>query len=288
MKGVARPGVIVLAICAIALSACGGTGVSPGASGGADGSGSATSGLDRVRETGLRISYVNENPWSYTDGVENFTGAEGEMIKECGERLEFDVLPILTQWDSQLPGLTADRWDAIVAGMAISDERLEVAISTQPMYGYGARAMVEKGNPLNIHSWDDIAEAGVGVGMITGGAYQEDVEALGIEVIPYDSLDAEILDLEAGRIDVLVNAETSLTQYVKDNPDAPVEVAEPWDYQDIGIVQPGWYFRPDDVELRDAINDCITELKEDGTMASLLEEFGFNPDSIAPTGPGLP
>lgn len=275
----------VLAIGMMALSlaigACTGTGA-PSATqgGGLD--------LDKVRANGLRVSFVNENPWSYVDPAGNFTGAEGELIKECGKRLSFEVLPILTQWDSQLPGLASNRWDAIVAGMAITEERLKVAISTQPLYGFGARVMVEKGNPLGIHSWSDIAEAGIPVGMITGGAYQSDVEALGIEVVPYDSLDAEILDLLAGRIKVIANAETSLTQYVKDNPDKPVEVAEPWDYQNIGLVQPGWYFRPSDTVLRDAVNDCVTELKKDGTMKRVLAQFGFNPDSVPEPGPGRP
>jgi len=255
---------------------------------GSDGDSDSASGLDRVKEDGLKVSYVNENPWSYTDDDGNFTGAEAEMIKECGKRLDFEVDPQLTQWDSQLPGLQSKRWDAIVAGMAVSDERLEIAIATQPLYAYGARVLVESGNPLGIHSWSDIAAAGAKVGMVSGGSYQPEVEALGIKVVNYDSLDAEIADLEAGRIKVLANAETSLAQYLKDNPDSSLELAEPWDYEGIGLLTPAWYFNKDEVALRDAINDCVTELKEDGTMAELLGQFGFNPEGVEPVSEGLP
>jgi len=144
--------------------------------------GSPNPALDALRANGLRVSYVNENPWSYADDQGNFTGAEGELIKDCGVRLGFDVLPILTQWDSQLPGLASNRWDAIVAGMATTPQRLEVAIATQPLYAYGARLLVEKGNPLNLHNWDDVAKAGQTVGMVSGGFYQDKVEAMGVTV----------------------------------------------------------------------------------------------------------
>jgi len=271
------PFVVALATLALVLTACGSNQDS------SDGSA-----LDRLKKDGLKVSFVNENPWSYTDDDGEFTGAEAEMIKECGERLDFEVKPELTQWDSQLPGLQSKRWDAIVAGMAVSDERLQIAIATQPLYSYGARVLVERGNPLNVHSWSDIAAANAKVGMVSGGSYQPEVEALGITVVNYDSLDAEISDLEAGRIKVLANAETSLAQYLKDNPDSSLELADPWDYEGIGLLTPAWYFNKDHTELRDVINDCVTELKEDGTMAKLLEQFGFNPEGVEPVSEGLP
>jgi polar amino acid transport system substrate-binding protein len=172
--------------------------------------------------------------------------------------------------------------------MAVSDERLQIAISTQPLYTYGARVLVEKGNPLKIHSWDDIAASHQAVGMVTGGAYQPDVEKLGIKVTNYDSLDAEIADLDAGRIKIVANAETSLTQYMKDNPSAPFEVADPWDYQNIGLSQPAWFFNKNQAALRNSINGCVTDLKKDGTMKAILTKFGFNPDGIVPKYDPLP
>jgi len=86
----------------------------------------------------------------------------------------------------------------------------------------------------------------------------------------------------------VANAETSLQQYVKSNPDAPVEVADPWDYQGVGISYPSWYFRAGNEATRDLINDCVTAQKQDGTMKKFLDQFGFNSGSIAPVGPDEP
>ena len=77
------------------------------------------------------------------------------------------------------------------------------------------------------------------------------------------------------------------SSYIKENPDAPIEAVTPWDYE--GVVSlPGHYFNTEDVALRDAFNDCYSDLKTSGRMAEILTEFGFNPDTIPEPGPGYP
>ena len=80
---------------------------------------------------------------------------------------------------------------------------------------------------------------------------------------------------------------TTSRSYIKENPDAPIEAVSNWDYE--GVVSlPGHYFNNEDVGLRDAFNDCYSELKTSGGMAKILDEWGFNPDTIPEPGPGFP
>ena len=242
-------------------------------------------------EDGLRVGFVGEIPWSFVvnDGTGTFTGAEAEIVKWCASGFGItDIQPIAVQFDGLLPGLQADRWDVVAAGMSLRDERLEVAIATQQMYGFGVKALVPEGNPDDVHSWSDIADAGLTVGMVSGGNYQDAVEALGIDVRPYDSLESQIADLQAGRLDVVSNAELSLVDFVDKNPDGGVELADPWDYQGIGASMPALYFNHDNTGLRDAFNECVSVMKENGELAALLEEWGFDPNTITPVGPGEP
>jgi polar amino acid transport system substrate-binding protein len=250
----------------------------------------AGSALEQVKAQGLRVGFVGEIPWSFieNDGTGTFTGAEAEIVKECASQLGItEIFPISAQFDALLPGLQAKRWDLIAAGMSLREQRLEIAIATQQMYGFGVRALVLKGNPKNIKSWSDIKAAGLTVGMVSGGNYQESVEAMGIKVKPYDSLESQISDLEAGRLDVVSNAELSLVDYVAKNP-GKVELADPWDYEGIGASMPALYFNKDNVELRDAFNGCVSTLKDDGSLAKILAKWGFDPNTITPSGPGQP
>lgn len=283
MRSQFRKAVALVAACGLVLAACGG--------GSSDDSGNGGGSiLDQVKSEGLRVGFVGEIPWSFieNDGTGTFTGAEAEIVKECATELGItEIFPISAQFDALLPGLQAKRWDVIAAGMSLREQRLEIAIATQQMYGFGVRALVPKGNPKGINSWTDIKEAGLTVGMVSGGNYQESVEAMGITVKPYDSLESQIADLEAGRLDVVSNAELSLVDYVKKNPEN-VELADPWNYEDIGASMPAMYFNQDNVELRDAFNDCVTTLKGNGKLAAILEKWGFDPNTITPAGPGEP
>jgi len=149
------------------------------------------------------------------------------------------------------------------------------------------RALVPAANPDGITSWTDIEDKGLTVGMVSGGNYQDAVEAMGISVRPYDSLESQISDLEAGRLDVVSNAELSLVDYVQKNP-GKVELADPWDYEGIGASMPALYFNKDNVQLRDAFNECVTSLKTNGKLAEILSRWGFDPNTITPPGPGEP
>jgi polar amino acid transport system substrate-binding protein len=246
--------------------------------------------LERVKENGLYVAFVGENPWSYLDPTGVFTGAEAEMVKECAAELGItEIYPVNVQFDGLLPGLAARRYDMIAAGMSLRPDRLEVAIGTQLLYRYGTRIVGRAGDPVlkELTSWTKVGESGIPVAMIRGSTEIQDTEPFGVEVVEYPDNPTELADLLAGRIQLMAWNDNYYSSYIAENPDTPIEAVEGWDYE--GVVSlPGHYFHPDDVALRDAFNDCYSGLKESGRMAEILTQFGFNPDTIPPPGPGFP
>ncbi|MGE4248724.1 MAG: transporter substrate-binding domain-containing protein [Parvibaculaceae bacterium] len=247
--------------------------------------------LDRVRANGIKIAYSKEEPWAYPDAQGALVGMEIEIAQSCAKELGIGKVDFIeTEFDSLIPGVAAGRWDMEAGGTNLSPERLQVAIATQPMYAFGTKLLVKKGNPLNLHSWADVGKSGKTIGIAAGATAQtlSLLDGFGVKYSTYPTVDAEIADLVAGRIDGVGNAELSLFAYVKNNPDAGVEVALPWDYQGLGISTPGQYFNKRDVDLRDAWNDCISGLKTSGKMKELASKYGFDPAQIPPAGPGAP
>lgn len=246
--------------------------------------------LERVRENGLYVAFVGENPWSYLAPDGTFTGAEAEMVKECAAALEIaELYPVNVQFDGLLPGLAARRYDMIAAGMSIREQRLEVAISTQLLYRYGTRVVGRADDPIlaELTSWTAVGESGIPVAMIRGSTEIADTEPFGVEVVEYPDNPTELADLLAGRIQLMAWNDNYYSSFVAENPDVPIAAVSPWDYE--GVVSlPGHYFHPEDVALRDAFNDCYSDLKTSGRMGEILTEFGFNPDTIPPPGPGFP
>jgi polar amino acid transport system substrate-binding protein len=246
--------------------------------------------LERVKTDGLYVAFVGENPWSYLAPDGTFTGAEAEMVKECAATLGItEVYPVNVQFDGLLPGLAARRYDMIAAGMSLRAERLEVAIGTQLLYRYGTRIVGKKGDPVlkDLTSWTAVGESGIPVAMIRGSTEIEDTKPFGVQVVEYADNPTELADLLAGRIQLMAWNDNYFSSYIKENPDAPIEAVSPWDYE--GVVSlPGHYFNTEDVALRDAFNDCYSDLKTSGRMGEILTEFGFNPDTIPEPGPGYP
>lgn len=246
--------------------------------------------LARVREKGLYVAFAGEAPWSFITPEGVFSGAEAEMCIECANKLGIkEVFPVTVAFDGLLPGLQARRYDVIVAGMSIRETRLEVAISTQLLYKYGTRVVGKKGDPRlkDLTSWTKVGKSGMKVAAIRGSTEIDDTKQFGVTMIEYPDNLAELADLLAGRIELMGWNDNFFGAYMKANPDTPIEAVQTWDYE--GVVSlPGHYFNSEDIALRDAYNDCISELKTNGKMAEILTKWGFSPDTIPAAGPGYP
>jgi polar amino acid transport system substrate-binding protein len=258
----------------VVLAACGGT----GSTGGGDTS------LQRAQTKGLYPAFFGEDPYDYIDYTTgDYTGLEPEIIKACAKGAGINsIYPVQQQWDSLIPGLVAHRYDVIAAGMSTNQKREQVALPTQAMYKTGSRAMVPLGNPQGIHSWNDLASKHLVMGYITGGLEGDDAKKFNVQTKGYDTLDAMVADLKAGRISAIVTAELTLATYIKKT-HAPFELANPWDYQGV-FFTPALWFNKSDVALETAFNNCLTDMKGNGSLAALLQKWGFGAENVLPAG----
>lgn len=93
----------------------------------------------------------------------------------------------------------------------------------------------------------------------------------------YEGLAPAMPDLQAGRIDGYISDIPALQYYVKDKP--ALEVV-----QRIATGEKYSFMFSKDAELAAEMNDIITALKEDGTMAALHEKwFGAAPEAATST-----
>src|SRR5690606_26443062 len=75
----------------------------------------------------VRIGYANEAPYAYMDSAENrITGEAVEIARVVLKRMGInEVEGVLTEFGSLIPGLQANRFDIIAAGMYITPERCQ-------------------------------------------------------------------------------------------------------------------------------------------------------------------
>jgi ABC-type amino acid transport substrate-binding protein len=134
---------------------------------------------------------------------------------------------------------------------------------------------VPRGNPANIHSWKDFAGHTVGTlrGTINHQLLSERKDLKELKL--YTTNEAEFSDIIAGRLDVGMEDDIKIGQFLKQHPAANMEMMP--DYkplpQEYGYAR--YALRKGDVDLNNAISRALDEIRADGTLASIIKEFGY-------------
>ncbi|MAQ97951.1 MAG: amino acid ABC transporter substrate-binding protein, partial [Gammaproteobacteria bacterium] len=62
-------------------------------------------------------------PWNFTDSAGNIVGAEIDLANDLCERMNAECTFVQQDWDGIIPALTQGKYDVIMAGMSVTDER---------------------------------------------------------------------------------------------------------------------------------------------------------------------
>ncbi|MCT1433919.1 ectoine/hydroxyectoine ABC transporter substrate-binding protein EhuB [Dietzia maris] len=236
--------------------------------------------LETLQDRGsVTVGFAGEAPYSFQENGE-LTGATVALHREIFGNLGIDTVEgVNADFGALIPGLQANRFDVVSAGMSILPERCEQAAFSEPEFNYTTALMVEEGNPMNLTDMQSVAESGARLATMTGAIESDYASELGIDSMqvatPQDGMDA----VTSGRADVFALTGISLNWMKNNNPDAPVEVTESFVAEINGEPQVGaggTVFRTDDQELLDAYNEELAKITSDPEKyLSIVGEFGF-------------
>ena len=104
-----------------------------------------------------------------------------------------------------------------------------------------------------------------GIYTLSDIGYNDDILAAGAKTTGVDDLNQTIELLLNGRVDATLNAEVTYFDYLKEHPDANIKIAALTN----DASQVAFPVRKGDetATLREALNQAINELREDGTIA---------------------
>ncbi len=222
--------------------------------------------------TGKTIRIATEGaypPFNYTNADGSLGGYDIDVAKALCEQMKAKCEIVAQDWDGIIPGLLAQKYDAVVAGMSITPERQEKVDFTEP---YFANTMVWLTG--NESSFDPKVIKNLTLGgqrSTTPGAYLQDkYEGKdGNTVQLYDNYDNAYLDLKSGRSNAVLAEKVSAKSWLTDNPEGFGIVGDEIDNDDnIAIA-----VRKGD-SLRDDFNKALSEIRSNGELAR-LEQSNF-------------
>ena len=206
-------------------------------------------------------------PFEYIENGQ-VTGFDVEMINEIGKNLGYKVEIIDQSFDGLIPALKAGKIDMIISGMTATEERKK-SVDFSDEYFKSTNVYLKKKGNNNVTSIDNLSGKKVGASL---GTIQE-IEARkipGATVVPIEDTVKSIMDLEAGKIDVLILENVIALEYMKKYTDLEVIGEKPLDSGMAIAFDKGKH-----TELIQKINEELKTLKSNGKYDELINKYGL-------------
>ena len=245
-------------------------------------------------------------PWNSKDSAGNLIGFEVELANELCKIMKHDCTIVEQDWDGMIPALVSRKFDAIMAGMSITGERMKTINFSQGYADEVASLAVMKGSKneglktmsaINLSdvsadeqaTLDVLTKAfkGKTIGVQTATIHQNFLESglMGnVKIRTYKTQDEVNLDLAAGRCDVALAAAVAFTDYA-DKSGKPVVLVGPTfsggafgNGVGVGIRKSGdGAIGKRDAQLLKDFNKAINEARKQGIISKLaIKHFGFD------------
>ena len=208
-------------------------------------------------------------PFEYVSTSEGligeYDGIDIAIAAAIGEALGLEVEINNMEFDSLLVALENGQVDAVIAGMTVTEERLEEVNFSTSYYAATQVMIVPEDSDITCAA--DME--GKTIAVIQGYTGEIAVSELGFEYESFKKGTDAILELVNGKADVVVIDSATAAKYIADNEGLMiVEDEETFGNEEYAIA-----VNKDNEELLEAINEIIEELLADGTIAELGDEY---------------
>lgn len=242
--------------------------------------------MDRVNKgEPIRLGFANEVPWAYPGEGNKPLGFANAftlgVLKQMGYGMD-DIEPVVTEWGGLIPGLQANRFDVITGGMYILESRCKNVAFSDPMGTFGDAFIVPKGNPKNLHNYEDLKRENAT--LVTGAGYNI-VEVAKDRGIPQSRImtvpgPTEILAaVKAGRADA--GGVTYFTaQNLAKKSGGTIDVSDPSRMPKETLNWVGIAFRERDRDFLQKFNQAMDAYLGSSEMMAAVGKYGYSKSNL--------
>lgn len=220
-------------------------------------------------------------PFSMADANGNVTGFDADVGNALCEKLDLKCRFVVQAFDGLIPALNANRFDIIISGMSITEERGKQIDFSRSYAEFPNNFIAKKGTELaGAKDLDELKAdlSGLRVGVQAGTTHAAYVEKNlpDVQLMTYDTLDQMQIDLASGRLDSSF-ADASAQNDFLAKPDGA-------EFQMVDVVIDsasdvtlgsglGVGIRKDSAELKAKIDAALCDLGKDGTLKASSEKW---------------
>ena len=236
-------------------------------------------------------------PWNNINSAGELEGAEIDFGNEACERMGVTCEWVTQDWDGIIPALLQGKYDIIIAGMSITEERKEKVNFTNGYMTDGARFAVLKDSGLadlniagmakvNLNNAGGKEQAAIGqliaamdgktVCVQSSTIHQNFLEkhmSGAVDVKLYQAVDDHNLDLAAGRCDAILADVGSIIDFMESDGGVDVAFTGPTFSGGVFGDGVGGAVRKEDSDILEMWNAAIAEMSKDGTTAEITKRW---------------
>lgn len=256
--------------------------------------------LPAIKERGVLLSangLMGLRPFAWkNEQTGQYEGFEADLMTEIAKRIgipKWDYA--ITEWTTMIPGLKAGRWDIILSGMTVTQERIQGGgiNYSRPYFMLYDTVIVLKDSPYQtIADIKDKTVASTLGTMDSINAHKLKDDGKVAEVMDFNTFGEPFQALRNGQVAAVILDQATYQAQEEEMSDVRV-IGEPLPYipnaewADAEKDQPyilggtGVGVRKECTDLLEAINTALTDMEADGTRKAILEKYGAWDDNQA-------
>ncbi|MCQ9165560.1 MULTISPECIES: ectoine/hydroxyectoine ABC transporter substrate-binding protein EhuB [unclassified Arthrobacter] len=249
---------------------------------GATVSGGAGNLLEIAKSQGfLRVGIANEPPYTQVNTDGTVSGCEPDVLRAVCQRMGIkDIQGIITPYESMIPGLNANRWDVIAAGLFMKQSRCGQVLYSEPVIVSTESFATPKGNPKGITKVANIvADKSLRIAVLPGGFEEGVLKSANVpasQQVKVNDGRSGIEAVKANRADAFMLPTLSLRALAKNDTSFDVTAA----VTDAPKTGSGAAFRKTDASFHDAYNIALAAFKKTSGFSDILTKWGFDPSAV--------
>ena len=202
-------------------------------------------------------------PYEYYEG-DTIVGIDAEIAPAIADELGLELVIEDMEFDGIIGAVTAGKVDMGLAGMTVTEDRLE-NVNFSDTYAHASQVVIVT-NDSEIATVDDLANKTVGVQLgTTGDIYAEDIEGVTLE--RYNKGFEAVQSLLTGKIDAVIIDEQPAKAFVSQNEGIKI-LEEKFTDEDYAAA-----IAKDNTELVEAVNKALASLKSSGKLDEIVAKY---------------
>lgn len=211
-------------------------------------------------------------PFNYVDSNNELHGFDVDIANALCEKMQVKCKIVAQDWEGIIPGLLAKKYDAVIASMVPTPERLEMVDFTDRYYTTKLAIAVAKDSSIQDTSVDALKGKNLGAQAgSTQAVYAEDNYAPGgVNLKLYPTPEEANSDLKNGRLDAVIHDKFPLLSWLENNgKDCCKLLGELDNSQEPTSIA----IRKNSEELKQQFNQAIKDIRADGTYEKIVKKY---------------